>query len=101
MSDTELNANSDNDNSDDSAKSVVNVKLDKTTWIYKLNKIQLQEHLAKLSIPYEDKQTVDELRKLLVRYCNEKCKQVNENKSKMANINLNVQAFDGSKWECF
>jgi hypothetical protein len=76
-------------------------KWNKTTWIYKLTKGQLQEELNKLNIDYNgDSATVDELRQLLVKYCKDQQEnEVKQKKGDMANVNL--QAFDGDKWETF
>ncbi|XP_063380882.1 uncharacterized protein LOC134667408 [Cydia fagiglandana] len=74
-----------------------------TGWIYKLSKIELQEYLNKLKITFDEQQTVDELRQILVKYCKKK-QNINASQPKMSHAHithLNLQPFDGTKWECF
>ncbi|XP_063530485.1 uncharacterized protein LOC134741581 [Cydia strobilella] len=101
MSDTEKSEKS--DSTDNRDRSAVNITFDKTGWIYKLSRIELQEYLIEFKIKFDEKQTVDEFRQLLVKYCKNK-QNINVSKTKMSHtthLNLQLQPFDGTKWECF
>ncbi|XP_026325392.1 uncharacterized protein LOC113234307 [Hyposmocoma kahamanoa] len=72
-----------------------NWKFQKRSWIYKLNKSELQRKLKEFGIEFDSNTKVDELRKLLSKYC----KNPRNQSSNMANYQL--QPFDGVNWECF
>ncbi|XP_049885410.1 uncharacterized protein LOC126380176 isoform X3 [Pectinophora gossypiella] len=72
-------------------------QLTNRSWIYKLNKKQLQEKLKQLKIYFTEGQTVDELRRILSDYCKQKTST--KKNTKMTNYSLNL--FDGDNWKCF
>ncbi|XP_049867460.1 uncharacterized protein LOC126367775 isoform X2 [Pectinophora gossypiella] len=67
----------------------------KRSWIYDLNKTELQEKLKDLNITFTTEDTVKDLRKLLSTYC----KQIQNKKS--IKMNYSLQPFDGEGWEVF
>lgn len=76
------------------------------TWIYKLSKSELQSKLKELNISFREREaTVDELRKTLSNYCKnvseESTSLSEETRTKMTSYNIQLQPFDGEKWESF
>lgn len=75
----------------------------KRTWIYALKKDELQKKLTSLNIVFEQKASVDDLRKLLSNYCKENIKIRQERRKPTVKMttNYNIQQFNGENWECF